>query len=234
MQEFLKPIPLLAIAVAIALAILGQYALAGVCAVAWIGSLAIGQMRVGNAMREADSAEALDPDGRSRFSRVKGLTAEIEAIVERPSTAPVIRALGKDAVAEARRIRDQVAAALVRRSALRKILAGRSSAEIEIKKLEERQEAATSPEEKTSLASAQEARRIELDHYQSAQQAMDIIDSGIRQAEAALSEMKARLEFGITRQQAEISEPIDELRDTIGRLKAISVSYDEADEVMQS
>lgn len=233
MNEFLKPVPVATLLIGLGLLLFGQIPLAVVCFVAWIASLAIGQMRQGAVIRGSDTDELLDADGRSRFTRVRNLTREIEELVEKHSASPVIRTLGRDAVGEAQRIRDQVADALMRRSGLRKAIAGRSVAEMEIAKLTDRRDGASSEEEKTSLSSALEARQMEVGHYAAAEQALERIDSGVRQAEAALSEMKARLEVGVTSQQAQVSEPLEDIRDTIGRMKAISVSYEEADAVLR-
>lgn len=233
MNEFLKPVPIATLLIGLVLLLLGQVPLAIVCLVAWVAALGIGQMKHGAVLRGTEPGELLDADGRARFTRVRNLTREIEDLVARHSNSAVIRTLGRDAMAEAERIRNQVSEALMRRSGLRKAVAGRSSAEVEIARLTERHAAATSEDEKASLASALEARTLELDHYTDAQVAMDRIDSGVRQAEAALSEMKARLEVGVTSQQAQVAEPLDDIRDTIGRMKAISVSYEEADEVLR-
>lgn len=233
MQEFAKPIPVVTLLVGIGLAMFGQYPLAVVAFLAFIGSLAIGQMRQGAGFRESDPSEVLDPDGRARYAKVRRLATEIEAIFEKHRDSTVTRMLGKEAREEVERIRRQVASALVHRAAIRKALAGRSMAEIEVAKLREKADAALTPEEKASLAAALEARQMELEHYSEAEQSLAKIDREVQQAEAALSEMKARFEVGVTVGQAEVATPLEEIRDTIGRMKAISVSYDEADEMLR-
>lgn len=109
-------------------------------------------------------------------------------------------------------------------------MAGRTLAEREVEKLQAWQ---AEGNEEGAVDSALQARRLELEHYAAGEAAIAGIDSGVRQAEAALSEMKARLEVGLSRQQAEWSATSDELRETIGRMKALGISYDEAEEFVK-
>lgn len=110
-------------------------------------------------------------------------------------------------------------------------MAGRTLAQREVEKLETWQ--TESGEEDAAVKSALQARKLELEHYAAGEAAIATIDNGIRQAEAALSEMKARLEVGLSRQQAEWASTSDELRETIGRMKALGISYDEAEEIVK-
>jgi hypothetical protein len=106
-------------------------------------------------------------------------------------------------------------------------------AEQEVEDLTQRAESATSEAERQALEGAREARQLELGHYDKVTTTIAHIDSGVRQAEAALSEMKARLAVSSGSEKA-LSAGDEELRDTVGRLKSLSVSYAEAEQTLNS
>ncbi|AIE83866.1 hypothetical protein [Fimbriimonas ginsengisoli] len=232
MKEFVKPVPLAALLAGIVLFVLGQVPLGIIALIAWVATLALGAMRQTAVLRAQDPTDTLDPESRTMFGPIRRLTNEIEELVDRNKESAVIRTVGREAITEARRIRDQIARALAARGELKRTLRGRSSAEREVASLDERMSAATSEEEKSSLAGAAEARKLEVSHYSTVEEALTRIDAGVRQAEAALSEMKARLTVGASGERAAAAGQDDELRATIGRLKALSVTYDEAEQVL--
>jgi phage shock protein A len=58
--------------------------------------------------------------------------------------------------------------------------------------------------------------------------ALERIELGLRQAEAALAEMRARLAAAPL--EAQTDAPGEDLRETVGRLKALGTSLEEAEE----
>jgi hypothetical protein len=233
MKEFTRPIPLVALMLGIGLFLLGQPILGAIAFIVWVSILALGSLRKTAELRAEDVADMLDPESRTLFAPVRRLTAEIEEIVSRNRDSAAIRTVGGEAETEARRIRDQIAHALTIRGELKRALRGQSLAERETNELGDRLKAATSDEERAALENAVAARQLELQHYLTVQSTLVKIDGGVEQAKAALSEMRARLSVGASGERAAEAVDSDDLRDTIGRMKALSVSFDEAEELLR-
>ncbi|MGV3616423.1 MAG: hypothetical protein ACO1SV_13925 [Fimbriimonas sp.] len=234
MKHVTKPGPLIALIAAVLLGVLGQYALAAIALIAWIGLLAFGAMKQTATVRSEDPTEAMDADSRALFSPVRRLTNEIEELVRRNGDTALMRTVGAEAKAEAQRIREQVAHALKVRGELKRALRGRSTAAQQITELDEKASVALTDAEREALAGAAEARRLELSHYGTVEQALARIDGGVRQAEAALSEIRARLAVAASGEKAAQAEQSDDLRETVSRLKALSLSVDEAEQMLRN
>lgn len=234
MNQVMKPGPLAAVIAAVVLGVIGQYALAGLALIAWVGILAFGAMKQTSTTRATDPTEEMDADSRALFVPIRRLSNEIEALVEKNGDTALMRTVGTEARDEARRIREQIAHALKIRGELKRALRGRSTAAQEAGDLEAKATEALSDVEREALTSAAEARRLELSHYGTVEQALARIDGGVRQAEAALSEIRARLAVAASGEKAAQADQSDDLRETVSRLKALSLSVDEAEQMLRT
>jgi hypothetical protein len=213
--------------------VIGFYPAGILSLVLWVALLVLSTMRETAARVQADPREEMDAESRSLFSPIRRLMNEIEETVERNSDSTVMKVVGTEAVGEARRIHDQVAKALAVRDDLRRALRERNMSRAESEKLLAKAEAETDPSVKATLLSAVEARKMELSHYEVVENTIAKIDSSVNQAQAALSEMKARLATKASSEKAQSATDDTELRETIGRLKSLSISYDEAENLLQ-
>jgi len=109
MKALLTPVSVVLVLIAVVLAMLGHLPLAGICAVAWVGSLALNSMRSSTYERLSDPVEVLDPDSRALFLPVRRLVAEIQDKVANYPDVPMIKAMGPEVIREALRIQEQVA-----------------------------------------------------------------------------------------------------------------------------
>src|SRR4051794_5178524 len=132
MKVLLNPIPLVALAASVVLALLGQFALAGVVFVAWFAMVALVSMRSSNEMRRADVSEELDPESRILLAPVRKLVDSIEETVRTNAQSITIKTVGEEVLSEARHIRDQSAKALLVRRDIKRFLRGKSVAELAI------------------------------------------------------------------------------------------------------
>jgi len=213
--------------------VLGNAAVAALLLVTLIAVVAIASMRQTARNRAADPVEELKPESRTIFIKARRLDSEIEEIAAAAEKGSAVGILGAEARQESRRILDQVAQSLRIRQELKKLLNGRSLLEKETGELQASLGAATSDAERAPLVNALEAKRLEAQHYAEIDATIAKIDLGVRQAEAALAEMKARLSAEATAGRA-AQLPEDDLRETIGRMKAISLSVDEAQELLRT
>jgi hypothetical protein len=212
---------------------IGNYALGGLSLTLWVALLVLKTMRETASKVQADPREEMDAESRSLFAPIRRLTNEIEEVVERNPDSTVMKVVGKEALDEATRIHDQVAKALAVRDDLKRSLRERNMSKAEAEKLLAKAEAEQDPTVKATLLSAVEARNIELSHYTIVESTIAKIDSSVHQAEAALSEMKARLSTKASGEKALSATDDAELRDTISRMKTLSISYDEAEQLLR-
>jgi hypothetical protein len=197
-----------------------------------VGALAFASMRRAQQGRESVPGEELDPESRTLLRPLRKLEEEIASIVKLNQGSATVSVLGKEALDEAKRILEQATNSLQIRSELKRALRGEYDAEKQIEDLKEKGAAAATEQERESLEAAVQARNLELGHYGTIRQTIGQIESGLRQAEAALAEMKARLAVSATGEKVELGSEGD-LRDAIGRMKALSLSYDEAEELLR-
>jgi hypothetical protein len=174
----------------------------------------------------------LDPETRILLRPIRRLHEQIEEVVNESTPSATLRILGPEALAESKRILDQSLRLLQIRSEMKRTLRGSYESVREKKKIAEQMEQATSEQERDSLNTALEARSLEQQHYQELEATIGRVDAGLRQAEAALSEMRARLAVA-AKDTLEVSETDDELRESMSRLKALSTSFDEAEEMLR-
>jgi hypothetical protein len=233
MQKAIFGFPLILFVVAMGLLLVGQFAAGLAVMMVWIMAVAIASIRGTGQARAEDLTEEMDAESRSLYAPVRRLVDEIEEVVRSHRDSTVMKVIGGEALQEARRIREQVARALAVRDDLKRASRGRNVARSEADKLMARAEEAASTEEKLALLSAVEARKIEIGHYAIIDETVAKIDASVRQAQAALSEMKARLSVKATGEKAASAVEEDELRETIGRLKQLSISYDEAEQLLR-
>ncbi len=231
MNELRRPLPLALLIAGIALIGFGLTALGVISLIGWISALAVGSLRKTAEMRAEEVGEDLDTESRTLFAPIKRLVAEIEETVSRHGESAVVKTVGGEAAAEAKRIRDQMVHALTLRGELKRVLRDRGSAELETRQMEERLPTAGA-EERASLQSALTARRTELEHFVTVEAAIHEIDGGVQQAKAALSEMKSRLAISASEERAATDTTGENLRESLSNLRALALSFDEAEEVL--
>jgi hypothetical protein len=231
MDLLFRPIPLILALAAIVASALVNPALALLAAVVWTGLLLAASASRMRKVRASDPAEDLRPESRTLLRPVRKLAEDLRTLVDRHPEASSIRVLGKEAIEEADRIVAQTARNLEMRERLRASLAGRHEAERDVQALGRKAEESDSPQEKLSLLSALEARRFELEQYGKVEEGIRRIDSSIRQAEAALAELKARLGAASGAEAVQL-RPEDDLRESLARVKSLSVSVEETETLL--
>ena len=209
--------------------VIGQLALVilGVALAILLGG--ISAMRTTQAKFE-DPTEDLSPESRILIKPLRTMYNQVlEASEKQPADGSSFMA--QEATAESKRLLEQSAAALKTRDQMAKDKRGEYEAEKSIADIQNRLAASSSEDEKTSLQSALAARQEELKHYVVLQQAISKIESSVKQAEAAMAEMRARM---VSSNSAGLAEQgSDPLRDAVGRMRALSASMVEAQELLQ-
>jgi chromosome segregation ATPase len=209
-------------------AILGRVELALLGILGAIGALAAISMRAAQERHAEQELESVHPQDRALLAPLRKLRREIRAIVEAQKGNVAVAVIGAEAEAEADRIIRQSAELLRLRRELRKANTAASAAAREIDELKKEAGAAVSEAEAEALRSALAARELEQAHLARAGDALERIELGLRQAEAALAEMRARLAAAPL--EAQTDAPGEDLRETVGRLKALGTSLEEAEE----
>lgn len=196
-----------------------------------VGMVALMGMRQSMSHDSVVSLDDLPPEERTLLLPVKKAFQDLKQVVQENAGSATVQMLGKEAEAEAGRIFEQAAKSLRLRAELRKVLKGRYDAERDIQRLETQASSATEVE-REALSSASEARKTELGHYTIIEENVAKIDAGLRLAQAALAEIKARLNVGASGEKL-AENGGEELRESLARLKSISLSYDEAQQLLK-
>lgn len=218
------------IGVALLGAVLGQSAIVILGLVIGILAVAITAMRSTRAERLDDPSEDLGAESRILLRPLKKLYQEMQEAAEGKSES-ISPYIAQEALQESKQLLDQSAAALQLRDRLLKESRSGYTAQKSADELQARLASVTDEDERTSLQSALDARKQELGHYQTLEQGIAKIESSVKQAEAAMAEMRAKLissgAAGLAQQGS------DPLRETVGRMRALSTSLTEAQEMLE-
>ncbi len=178
---------------------------------------------------ETDTAEQLAPEERSIHRRLSRRQREVEsaaATVSDGAFAPI----AQQALTSSKEIVDTLTAALGQRQSVRQALLNRSMFEREIQRLKSEIEAATTDETRLALTAAIRAKSMELSHFESLDVALKKIDAILLEAEASLTEMRARLLS--VRGQAGEGLDLDGLKSNLSQMEALRNSVDEVKVVL--
>ncbi|MFQ3587248.1 MAG: hypothetical protein SNJ74_03165 [Fimbriimonadaceae bacterium] len=188
-------------------------------------------IKVARKAREADPLEAVHSENRARIAPIRNLMADIRALVDEHGRDPTIGVIGREAIADSKRVFEQCVRMLSARDSLLRASGSRVETDREIARLESLL-ASSSSVERPSLEIALAARREERRHHERAGDAIVRIDAQMRQAEAVLSELKTRLSLAVSTAAAPELEQ-ESLAETLSRLKSLGDSLDEAVQVFQ-
>lgn len=227
MKALLRPIVLPWLALTVAGGVFGQPLLLAAGLVATAFALMVTVMRDVRARREALGLDALSQEDRTLLAPMRRMRDQLEELVARSGRSPSIAVIGPEAVQEARHLFNQCVSLLLVRRQIRNALR-QQNAGSDLRGLEQKLAAAASDGERAALQSALDARRVEASHFAKMKEALLTVEGGITQAEAALSEIKARLSVAIT-EDALSDTSSEDLRETLGRLKALSKGFEEAE-----
>lgn len=192
--------------------------------------VAIGSLRATRAAHVDDSYEDLSPESRILIRPLKKIYNEMsDAAASKSET--ISPYLAQEALAESGQLLKQSMAALSLRDRLMRESRSRYDAEKSVDDLQSRLSTAQSEDEKTSLKSALDARTQEIGHYDQLKKGIAKIETSVKQAEAAMAEMRARL---VSSGSADVAaQGSDPLREAVGRMQALSASLTEAQEMLQ-
>ncbi|MFZ4509238.1 MAG: hypothetical protein ACOYON_16240 [Fimbriimonas sp.] len=198
-----------------------------------IGYLALKTMKKTANVRAADLRDQMAGDSRALYVPIRRLAQEIDHIVVKSKSSPEMRILALEAQNEASQISNQIGQLLVARGQIRRAIADQGTSDLKRAELELNLEQAASLAERQALQSALDASRLEASQLVGLDDQIAQIDAFVRQAEAALSELRTRLNVALA-SQAMGQGGDDSLRDTIGRLKSLSSSVEETEKFLNS
>lgn len=230
MKWLLNPVGLVFLAVAGIGAFFGRAEAVALGIGGYIIMLAASAMRSSAEVRRTQPADMVSNENRSRILPLARLAREVSEIAAKYAENPVVKVMGPQAKSDADRILEQSVRLLNLRDDLRKALASQERLEQSIEQLRSSSEAATAVPQKEMLDAAISARETELRQIERAKEGLMTVDAHLVQAEAALSELRTRLQLAAAG-SAEVDA--DNMRETITNLEAISASIDEAETIMR-
>jgi len=182
------------------------------------------------AIHASDQYDQLSAESRILVRPLKKIYEEMAQAAEGKSET-ISPYIAQEALSESDHLLKQSVAALLLRDRLVRESRGQYDASKSIGDLQSRIASSTSDDEKASLQSALDARQQEIGHYDQLKQGIAKIESSVKQAEAAMAEMRARLvSSGSAGVAAQGSDP---LREAVGRMQSLSASLTEAQQMLE-
>lgn len=225
-----RPISLIGLALMVLAGITGIASLVVLAFLLWV--LLIGALFLIESQRRAGPHPAdISPQDRTLLRPILGLRDELAVLLKQNSDMPTVKVVGQEALAEADRIVRQATNLVQLRTTLRKTMVGRSEARVSIASLQSKREAASTDGERTAIDSALAAQQAEAENYDKIETSLRQIDGKLLEAQAGLSELKARLAIGAAGARSQTAEP-EGLTETVGRLRALSKSFSEAENAL--
>ena len=167
----------------------------------------------------------LAPEERSIQRRLARRQREIEeaaAAMKSSAMAPI----AVQASESSREIVSTLAAALAQRQTVRRALLSKSMFERDVQALHDQLAKSTTDSERQVLAGAISAKSMELNHYDALAESLNRMDAIIAEAEASLTETRARL-MAVSSAAAGSELDVDGLRANLNHLGALRASVDE-------
>jgi hypothetical protein len=224
MNKLFGPVQIAAIAVAVLGALVRQPALVALGVVAWFGSVAIASIKDATHRSVAgDQAQ-----GETVLRPIQRLHREIEALVLQNPDNPTVSVIGRDALAESQELLKRAIALSVLIRDTRQTREAMDRARQELDSL--RSNRATQASEALDLAI--EARESEIAHYSKVQATVESAKARLAEAEIALSAIRAQLAAAVAGGATEGLET-EGLSGMVGRLKSLSTSLDEVEEMKE-
>jgi hypothetical protein len=228
MKLFLGPAQIIAILIAIAGLVVRQPAVAALGVVLWVGAVAVSSMRNSSLRQSGHESQ----QGRSLLQPIQKLHDEIAKLVSDNKQHATVSVIGNDALKESAELlrRASAFAALLHES--RSAPKSMADAKRELEALERRLTASGDASQRESLALAVQARQEEVEHYERLIRTIEGAKQRLKDAEAALSAIKAQLAAAAVGGSTDGLDTED-LGGMVGRLKSLSASIEEVDEMRE-
>lgn len=200
-------------------------------ALIWVGGVALASM-AGQKRADGPHVAEMSPESRMMLRPLIQMRDDLAQVVSQNSDMPTVKVVGGEAVQEADAIVRHATNLVGIRAQLKKTLRGKSEAEVEKRSLEMKFARASTDTEREALSTAIAASTQEIGHYQGVEDAIAKVDGKLTEAQAALSELKARIAVGAAGARTDSLDQ-EELSSMVGRLKSLSKSFDEAESTLQ-
>ena len=229
-KYFTHPFTLGMIALLVAGGILRMWPLLLIGGFGLVGSMALRSMKESSALRDIDD---VSEDSKRLLKPLKSQMEDIEKIIADNSERPIVSVIGKQALQEGQSIVNHADRIVAAYEKLKGTIKAQNAAKVELQDLERRLELAESEAESAALEMAIHAKAKEIERYEFAQEAIDKLESKIREADAAMTEIKARLASTAVAPQA-YSLDSGEIEGMVSRLRSLSESFDETQQMLEN
>ncbi len=228
MKLFFGPAQIIAILFTIAGLVVRQPAITAFGIVCWIGAVAVTSMR-DTSLRHSglDSQQ-----GRFLLQPIQKLHNEISRLVADNKQNSTVSVIGQDALVESTELLRKASAFAALLHESRSAPNALATAERELEGLNKRLSDSSDESQKESLALAVQAREGEVEHYRKLIRTIDGAKQRLKDAEVALAAIKAQLAASVVGGSADGLDEED-LGGMVGRLKSLSSSIEEVDEMRE-
>lgn len=170
-------------------------------------------------------------DVRSDLRPIREAYDAVNRSVAAGGRSTAVRVLGKEAMPEAKKLLQFAYRTAEKRREIRQLISTAGKQEMEAARLEMRLAQAVSEDERRSLeASIANYRRLQ-QKVGPMQDALNQTDVQLREAHAALVELHSQIVVAGTNET--VGADTDELRETLGRIRDLSRSFEEVDQTLE-
>ncbi|MCW5935730.1 MAG: hypothetical protein KIT11_00290 [Fimbriimonadaceae bacterium] len=227
---FLRPVPVIAGGLALFGLATARMELVLIGGVVWVVNAFFAAMRAQRA-EGADQAE-LGAEALSMVRPIREARDSLRKTAAEARNQPEVSVIAGEAAEEADLIYAEAAKVALARQKLKQAIRGRGAAATAVSRLERQIADSANPEEREALDRALASRRVELGHLDEAQRKIDVLASKLREAEAALSEIRAMVTRAVVQSDVD-SASQDEMTGMLQRLKTLGKSFEEASELTE-
>lgn len=174
----------------------------------------------------------LPVDSRNLLRPFRETHAELTKLVQLNQDVPTIAALGQEAIGQSQEIYNHALKLAETRSKLKETVRGRTQAQLEMGRLQERLRMASTDVERQGLESAIDSVKSEIEEYGKLEDKVKGIDGRLAEAHAAMAELKSKMVIGAAGARARTLDE-QEFQEMFNRLKSLDATFQETEQWLE-
>lgn len=228
MKLFFGPVQIVGLLFTVAGALLRQPAIAALGVIMWIGGVATSSMRQSSERHTGIKSR----HGRYLLQPIQKLHDDIRKIVEENKGNATVSVIGQEALSESGELLKRATALAELLHDSRSATTSLTEAKKELAEVQEKLDASTDESQRQTYHLAIDARQSEVEQYEKLLRSIDTAKGRLMDAEVALTAIKAQLAASVMGGSTDgLAE--EDLGGMVGRLKSLSSSLDEVEEMRE-
>ena len=228
MKTFFGPVQIVGILFTVAGALLRQPAIAALGVIMWIGGVATSSIK-----QSSDRHTGIrSRHGRYLLQPIQKRHDDVRKLVEENKDNATVRVIGQEALAESGELLKRATALAELLHDSRSATTSLTNARQELAEVQKKMEASTDEAQRQTYQLAIDARQSEVDQYEKLLRSIDTAKGRLMDAEVAMTAIKAQLAASVLGGSTD-GLTDEDLSGMVGRLKSLSSSLDEVEEMRE-